>query len=32
VASTGELATVVMMAHSGDGTARVGRGEGMARA
>jgi hypothetical protein len=32
VASTGELATAVMMAHSGDGTARAGGGEGTARA
>jgi hypothetical protein len=31
VASTGELATAVMMAHSGDGTAQAGEGEGMAR-
>jgi hypothetical protein len=32
VASTSELATMVMMAHRGDGTARVGGGEGTARA
>jgi hypothetical protein len=32
VASTDELATAVMMAHSGDGTTRVGGGEGTARA
>jgi hypothetical protein len=32
VASTDELATTVMMAHSGDGTARAGGGEGTARA
>jgi hypothetical protein len=32
VASTGELATAVMMAHSGNGTARAGGGEGTARA
>jgi hypothetical protein len=32
VASTGELATAVMMVHSGDGTARAGGGEGTARA
>ena len=31
VASTGELATAAMMAHSGDGMARAG-GDGMARA
>jgi hypothetical protein len=32
VASTGELAMTVMMAHSCDGTARAGGGEGTARA
>jgi hypothetical protein len=32
VASTDELATAVMMAHSGDRMARAGGGEGTARA
>jgi hypothetical protein len=32
VASTDELSTAVMMAHSGDGMARAGGGEGTARA
>jgi hypothetical protein len=32
VASTGELATAVMMAHRGDRTARAGGGEETARA
>jgi hypothetical protein len=31
VVSTGELATTVMMAHSGDRTTRAGGGDGTAR-